>query len=676
MAEEARATMVALPPSASLPTDDPFDDTESIHDDDDDESIEVKVEDPPQEVTKVAPAPAVAVAAGTIIEEESNTTNNDQLLLLWQQKQITEDIVEENNSVDDNDDEEMILPTSVTVDRKRDLLREARADRVAWIQTVPLPYTITTTGSSTTSSSVLDTTHIVKELPSATKILTHLYGCHDDDLGHLQRRVATLIPKVDDDDDDNNNNNIITDPAIRTGDEVLDDERKDCPSDDLQRILTDYQTFCHQLKQPESAVVVNGIRNSIQRLGSDPATALRHYVASTLEQLKRCHPPHNQKHQEWTKRSLESFLYGQAHKKIIATLTKERLDDETFHEKLKTLSFVSAKHLDLTCFVVDGDNDDDDDNKKVNHLAAAVSALLSMQNFHAPYEKLQQILKSYHCVNAALKAATDGNLIPSADDVLPTLILTVLQAQPHQIVSNLRMVEVYSPPEYLRGEAGYAYTNLYGAVQFLQELELKKDDAADDDDNDDQPMTSLTMTSQEFRAGLKASRAVVEAQLLEKAAANPNKSAIVVATLEPPAPIEIPVAQVRAARLRGEVINVEWARQQFVVESGTADKTAGEGTSEQDNTNVPPVLPPGFTRNYAFLTTRPEEIRLSDLPQLLTEYRMLVRTTETLLAERAQRSSMERKERLLQAEKAIQESALHVELLGQLKKNTRSSSRK
>ena len=53
---------------------------------------------------------------------------------------------------------------------------------------------------------------------------------------------------------------------------------------------------------------------------------------------------------------------------------------------------------------------------------------------------------------------------------------------------------------------------------------------------------------------------------------------------------------------------------------------------------------------------------MADLPLLLQEYQMLVRTTETLLAERSQRASQERKERLLKAEKAIQESANEAEL--------------
>jgi hypothetical protein len=596
--QEDRATLVQLPASPKI--DNVFDDDEPVYVDDDEEEEDVV---PPPPVLLEEEPSEEEIAAPVEELEESNTNDNEALL----QRQETLD----DENINQND---MMMPSAVTADRKQDLLREARADRVAWIQSVPLPYA--------TESSILDITHIVKELPSATKILSHLYGAGSEQI--LEAKLETLLK-----DDD-------ADAAVRTGYEILEDEKMDQSKDkDLQIILDDYQEFCNQLERPESAVVVNGIRNSLQRLGTDPATALRNHVVSTLEQLKR-----QQQQDAWTQRSLESFLYGQAQMKIMATLAKEQIEDEQFVCKLETLSFVSAKHLDLTCFV--------DDSTKY-HLATAASALLLMQSFHSPYEKLQRILKSYHCVNAALKTANNGKL-PSADDVLPSLILTVLQAKPEQMVSNLRMLEVYSPAEFLRGEAGYAYTNLYGAVQFLRDLDVS-------DNDDTTPMTSLTITPQEFRAGLEASRATIEAQL---EASNKSKTSVLLeaAKVEPPTPVEIPVAEVRAARLRGEVVDVEWARQNFV--SSEKSRTAtGEGTSEEQE-DVP--LPTGFTRNYSFLTTRPEEIRVVDLPNLLEEYRMLVRTTETLLTERSQRASTERKERLLQAEKAIQESALKVEL--------------
>ena len=164
-------------------------------------------------------------------------------------------------------------------------------------------------------------------------------------------------------------------------------------------------------------------------------------------------------------------------------------------------------------------------------------------------------------------------------------------------------------------------------------------------------MTSFTMTAQEFRLGLEASRVAMEAQV---AASIRQKEELAVPTVESAKTVEIPVSEVRAARLRGVVVDLEWAKRRFLSSSDTTPP--GEPTSEDQ------VLPTGFTRNYSFLTTRPDEVRLNDLPLLLQEYRMLVRTTETLLAERSHRASQERKERLVQAERMIQENAIESEL--------------
>jgi hypothetical protein len=505
-------------------------------------------------------------------------------------------------------DEEQALPAAVTDDRKQVLLREARANRIAWIRSVPVPYD---TGTPT----ILQETHIIKELPTASKLLTHLYGSEALTL----TRLHELAMEMSEDQ---------ADPALRTGEEVLEDELSSLSDPAIQTLLVDYQAFLRHLERPESATVVNHVRHSLKKLlPSDAASTLRHLVLSSMEQLRR----HQQDPENWTKRSLESFLYGHARETIQTSLSSELLQDKECYRKLQQLSFITAKHLDLSCFA---------DQTEAVHLQDAASALLSIERFHSPYEKLQRVLKSYHYVNEALKKAQDGKM-PSADDVLPTLILTVLQAKPKNLISNLRMLEVFSSPEYLRGETGYAYTNLYGAVQFLLDLDL-----------DQEQPTNLTILPQEFRQGLEASRSAMEAKLEEA-----TKKLLDPELVNSPTPSVILVSDVREARMRGDVVNLEWARQHHrSIQELDSAVAPGEAASDED------ILPIGFLRNYTYLTVRPEDIRISDLPHLLAEYRMLVHTTETLLAERAQRASLERRKRLAEAEKAIAANSLAAEL--------------
>mmetsp|Transcript_38597 Transcript_38597/g.44061 ORF Transcript_38597/g.44061 Transcript_38597/m.44061 type:complete len:548 (-) Transcript_38597:27-1670(-) len=536
-------------------------------------------------------------------EAKMNRNRTDIKSLESSNSDVKKNKISTNSFISTNEDEDYessILPRTVTEDRKNDLLREARSNRLAWIQSVPLPYF--------REGGLLNKFHIVKELPSVTKILTYLYG-----QPLTSSRFSELVPQRDG-------------SAIRSGEEILEDELAESLSLELETILQDYEAFVQQIKQPESAAIVNGLRHSLSNVDQSNLTvAIRNLIVSTWEQFQRQQGPKG-----WTKRSLESFLYGQTQAIINKSLKNEKNQDKDCHLKLQQLSFVTPEHLDLTYF---GDLD-----MARAQLSRAISLLLSMQTFHSPYEKLQIIFNCYHQVNEALTKAQIGKP-PSADDVLPALILTVLQGQPKHLVSNLRMIEIYASPEYLRGEAGYAYTSLYGAVQFLLELNLK-----------DENPSSLTISAQDFRKGLKASQFSMEKQLDVK---RRIQDPIDITT---PKSFSIPVSEVRAARLRGEDISLEWAQAYFVTDKTILNEKISKEEVEQD------LLLPGFTRNYSFLAARPEDIRMSELPQLLGEYRTLVRAIETLLANRAQKASSERKARLKKAEKAIEENALKLGL--------------
>ena len=532
-------------------------------------------------------------------------------------------IILEDQVGDTSGAQEILLPAVVTMDRKELLLKQAREDRLAWIQSVPLPF------SAPNHNSILDGTHILPELPSITNVLSHLYGTSD-----IASRVEDLISKNFRDTSGKND-------AVRNAQESWEEERQKAAADEdkeLSLILADYRALLAQLERPESAVIVNSMRHAQAQLSSavasasaggekDAANGLRNLSAPTLEQLKRLGGD-----ETWTTRSLESFIFGQAQAMLKALLSNEKNRDQEFYEKLQLLDFLTTHNLDLECF--DGEN-----NK---YLEPAVATLQSVQTFFSPYEKLQRILKTYHCINAALTKAQGGK-IPSADDVLPTLIWVVLQTKPQHLISNLAVIETFALPEYLRGEAGYAFTNLYGAVQFLVDLNLTPTEG--------EPMTSLTMTPEQFRSGLENSRAIMQTQLeaLDRRI-EPDISAV-----EPARTVCIPVSQVRAARLQGEVIDLEWARLRF-------PSSSSEATRSGQNSYEHLALPHGFTRNYTFLTVRPEDVRLKDLPLLMQEYKMLVHTTEVLLAERSERANRERKERLDKAEKINFENAIEAEL--------------
>jgi hypothetical protein len=458
------------------------------------------------------------------------------------------------------------------------------------------------------------------------------------------------------------------DLAILSGNQALEEELESSTGD-LSEILRHYRDFVIKLERPECANLAQGMRNFVVKLSKEPiedlASKLRSYIDSSFEAIKSHKAWKESGTGEHVKHALESFLYGQCRDKIEASLEEELPYDAEILERLNSLQFLTPSHLEIEC--ISGDDDVD------TLLSEPVAALQSCALYHSPYFKLKRILKVYHGINVALKRALNsgtesGSKLPSADDVLPTLILTVLRARPSQLISNLRMIEIFAPSEYLRGEAGYSFTNLYSAVQFIRDLQM------------DEPET-LSISADEFRKGLAEYRSSCEAKLsshsrpetvLEVNTGDNEENLRI--------PLDVPVSEIRAARLRGEAVGVDWALKWQVDQASAASDLlppSGESTDQEasDRGSVMDGLPAGFSRSYSFLTCRPEDIHIADLPQLLKEYRMLVHTTEQLLAEHSTRHSGERKERVSQQRKALLDAAAEIDP-SLLKSKRKSSSRR
>jgi hypothetical protein len=92
-----------------------------------------------------------------------------------------------------------VAAPSVTMDRKKELLLQARASRLAWIQTVPLPYEMTPMsgdeeGGDNHHLSDLATTHATHKLPSVSKVLYALYGAEtSSESSYISSRVNSVV---------------------------------------------------------------------------------------------------------------------------------------------------------------------------------------------------------------------------------------------------------------------------------------------------------------------------------------------------------------------------------------------------------------------------------------------------------------------------------------------------
>jgi hypothetical protein len=320
-------------------------------------------------------------------------------------------------------------------------------------------------------------------------------------------------------------------------------------------------------------------------------------------------------------------------------------------EKIKLLQFVTPQHLEIQCLKVAPDDSID--------LSHSIDHIRSIKHQSSPRQKLRSILLAYRGINASLNAVlnkqrgdTPSPSPPSADDVLPTLILAVLRCQPEKIVTDLRFVEFFATVSLLRGEAGYAYTNFCGALQFLKNLDMEGHAA---EVSLGEESAHLSISPDDFRAGIERSKQAMK--LIKVGTSKEEEDPSRIVNTNQGSIDEIHLTQynvgqalqymnisgrdIREARASGETINIDWAlrKQKDVLwQNGKVESASPALPNVHVGQNLPPEEPPlpaHFNRSYSYLSTRPDDIRMSDLPKLLNEYRMLVHATESLLNERS-----------------------------------------
>lgn len=91
---------------------------------------------------------------------------------------------------------------SVTPSRKNELLLQARADRIAWIQRVPLPYRKCQSSPSVCTDdpwsqndrlALLKDSNAVQSLPSIPNVLSSLYGMEESTSTEVAARIQSSV---------------------------------------------------------------------------------------------------------------------------------------------------------------------------------------------------------------------------------------------------------------------------------------------------------------------------------------------------------------------------------------------------------------------------------------------------------------------------------------------------
>ena len=222
-----------------------------------------------------------------------------------------------------------------------------------------------------------------------------------------------------------------------------------------------------------------------------------------------------------------------------------------------------------------------------------------MGSFKAPRDKLVCLLNCCRVINNLLLNAhmRDGDgASPGADDFLPVLIYVLLKANPPQLLANVEYIQRYRHPSRLVGEAAYFYTNVVSAATFLEHLEA----------------SSLTMAPEEFEASLKHAMAAIA-----------HSSAPPPSSPSSPAPAPAPSPPVAASQER----------------NGSESNELSTQDMKRTRLQLGRELESALLRDYTFVFSKAEDLRVGDVEVLLNQYKELVLKYTTLCRSLANQSA-------------------------------------
>lgn len=178
---------------------------------------------------------------------------------------------------------------------------------------------------------------------------------------------------------------------------------------------------------------------------------------------------------------LEAFLMEKVYSRALTPTPDAARQDEALHMRLKSLGFVSFRHLDLPI-----------PRSKEEQLAweQLVEQLRSLVLFVSPRRKMDCVLRVCQDLTTLLSRQHPAGRLPSADEFLPGLIYLLLRANPRELKRNVNFILEYRSQSKLVSEPGYFFTHLVSSVAFLEEVNG----------------SLLTISPEEFEEGLRRSK--------------------------------------------------------------------------------------------------------------------------------------------------------------------------
>ena len=179
--------------------------------------------------------------------------------------------------------------------------------------------------------------------------------------------------------------------------------------------------------------------------------------------------------------ALEEAVERAVCEKVYDRIYKHRsTDDDARDEKLRSrAAALSLVGIGLKELHVDSPTNQEvrkateDNEDEINRsLAPAREALQQMDDEHYPLGKLQHLTEAHKSIVETLSQLFPSS--SSADEILPTLIYTLITSPPEgiDVVSNLNFIQRFRAVTKVDGEAAYCLVNLEAAISFLETVDL------------------------------------------------------------------------------------------------------------------------------------------------------------------------------------------------------------
>ncbi|XP_065916733.1 rab5 GDP/GTP exchange factor-like isoform X2 [Dysidea avara] len=169
----------------------------------------------------------------------------------------------------------------------------------------------------------------------------------------------------------------------------------------------------------------------------------------------------------------QAIIMNGCEKHIMARLFKKTFNpancdsgskDVILAHRMKQLEWVQPVHLEMESLDLANET-------VVTAIHKARQELLDIDTKKSPLEKLQCIVK---CCNSIFDALRHLSSL-GADHFVPSLIYTIIISRPPKLQSNITYISRFAIPHHvMSGETGYCFTNLCGAVAFIERCSARK----------------------------------------------------------------------------------------------------------------------------------------------------------------------------------------------------------